>query len=121
MQIAKQIPALLLALVFIVFGLNFFLNFLEMPPMGGDSATFFTLFGGTGYMKFIKILEIGFGLLLLMPKTRALGLILIAPIIVNIVCFELFIAKQPGLGIALLAINAIGIYLNRDKYIGIIK
>jgi hypothetical protein len=27
----KQIPAYLLALVFIVFGLNFFMNFMPMP------------------------------------------------------------------------------------------
>jgi putative oxidoreductase len=120
MKVAKHIPAYLLAIVFIVFGANFFINFMPMPPLTGDTLTFMNLFGGSGYMALIKILEIGFGVLLILSKTRALGLLLVLPIVVNILCFEVFIAKQPGIGIALLIINIIGIYFNREKYKGII-
>lgn len=120
MKIAKHIPAYLLALVFIVFGANFFLNFIPMPPLTGDTLTFMTLFGGSGYMKLIKILEIVFGILLVLPKTRALSLLLILPIVVNILCFEVFIEKEIGLGIVLLVVNLVGIYFNREKYKGII-
>lgn len=121
MKIVKQIPALLLALVFIVFGGVYFLKLIPTPPMTGNLLTFMTLFGDSGYMTFVKILEVVFGLLLLIPKTRALGLLLILPIVVNILCFEVFIAKQPGIGVALLLINFIGIFLAKDKYVGIVK
>jgi putative oxidoreductase len=88
--------------------------------MQGDMATFMQLFGSTGYMTVIKVLEVAIGLLLLLPKTRALALLLIAPITVNILLFEVCISKAPGIGVALVLINAIGIYLNREKYWGIL-
>lgn len=121
MKITKQIPALLLALVFLVFGANFFLKFIPMPAMSGDQLSFMTLFGGSGYMTFIKVLEIAFAVLLIFPKTRALGLLLMLPIVVNIVCFEVFIAKQPGLGVALLLVNILGIFFNKEKYKSIVE
>jgi putative oxidoreductase len=120
MKVAKHIPAYLLAFVFVVFGASYFLHFIPMPPMTGDPLTFMTLFGGSGYMTLIKVLEIAFGVLLIFPKTRALGLLLILPIVVNILCFELFIAKQPGIGVALVIVNLVGIYFYREKYQGII-
>ena len=120
MNIAKQIPALLLALVFIVFGLNFFLHFMPMPPMDGDAGAFAGLLYKTGYLTVVKVLEVSIGILLAIPATRALGLLLIAPICVNIMLFELCIAHKPGIGVALVLINAIGIILSKEKYLGII-
>lgn len=118
----KHIPAYLLALVFIVFGANWFFHFIPMPTEMPDlQAKFFEVFGPSGYMTFVKVLEIVFGIMLLIPQTRALALILIAPICVNILCFELFVAKQPGIGIALVLINLAGLYLNREKYSSILS
>jgi putative oxidoreductase len=79
------------------------------------------LFGSTGYMTVVKICELLFGILILIPKTRALGLILIAPIAVNILIFELHIAKAPGIGVALVVVTAIAIYLNKEKYSSILS
>ncbi len=120
MNIAKQIPAFLLALVFIVFGLNFFLHFLPMPPMDGDAGAFAGLLYKTGYLTVVKVLEVSIGILLLIKPTRALALLLIAPIAVNIMLFELCIAHKPGIGVVLVLINAIGIILSKEKYLGII-
>jgi putative oxidoreductase len=120
MKIAKQIPAYLLAFVFVVFGSNHFLNFMPMPPMSGDPATYMSVMGPTGYMTTIKICEVVFGLLLIFPKTRALGLLLIAPIVVNILLFELHIAKAPGIGVVLVLLVALGIYFNKEKYSSIL-
>ncbi len=120
MKIAKHIPAYLLAFVFVVFGIIYFLKLMPIPPMTGDILTFNNLFTASGYMTFVKVLEVSFGLLLIFPKTRALGLLLILPIVVNILCFEVFIAKQPGIGVALIIINAVGIYFNKEKYKGIL-
>ncbi|MFY8091629.1 MAG: hypothetical protein ACOVMI_10275 [Chitinophagaceae bacterium] len=121
MNILKQSPAYLLGLVYLVFGLNFWLKFLPMPPMTGDPATYFGVMYSSGYLTVVKVLEVVIALLLFVPKTRALALLLIAPITINILLFELCIAKAPGIGIILLLVNAIGIFLNKDKYWAIVK
>jgi putative oxidoreductase len=120
-QHINNIPAYLLALVYLVFGANFFLHFIQMPPMAGNAGAFAGLLYSTGFLAFVKFLEISFGLLLLIPKTRILAYILIAPISVNILLFEIFMAHQLGIGVLLLTLNAIGIFLNKEKYISIIK
>jgi hypothetical protein len=121
-QHLKHIPAYLLGLVFVVFGSEYFLHFMPQPPAQiGNAKAFGELLYSTGFLAFVKVLEISFGLLLLVPKTRALGYILIAPIVVNILAFEIFMAHQPGIGVILIVLNVIGIIVNREKYISIIK
>ena len=121
MNIVKQIPSLLLALVFVIFGANYFFNFLPMPETTGNVKAFFDLFYPTKYLLVIKTLEVVIGVLLVFKPSRALGLLLIAPITVNILLFELLIAQLPGIGVLLVILNAIAIYQHKDKYIGIIK
>ena len=122
MKYTKQIPAVLLGLLFVAFGLAFFFKMMpEQPNLNDNEKSFFGLFMTTGYMTFIKVLEVAFGVLLLVPKTRALGLILIAPIVVNIAAYEFLIHGTPGIGLALIVLNAIGIFLNREKYMSIIS
>lgn len=120
MKILTQIPAYLLGLLFIWGGAAYLFHFMPEQPMTGDSAVFMKLFGDTGYMTVIKICELVCGVILLIPKTRALGFILLAPIVLNILIFELHIAHAPGIGVALVVLNAIGLYLNKEKYIGIL-
>jgi putative oxidoreductase len=122
MKVASQIPAILLALVFVVFGLNFFMNFIPMPPLEGLNKKFFEVMAmESSYMMIVKVLEVAIGLMLLLPKTRALALLLIAPIAVNILIYELVIAHQPGIGILLVVLVAAGIYVEREKYLSIIR
>jgi putative oxidoreductase len=120
MKVISEIPSYILAIIFLVFGLNGFLNFIPLPPPEGDSATFFGVLYTTGYIKVVKVLEIIFAILLLIPKTRPLGLILLMPIIVNILLFELLVAKTPGLSVFMFIIAVIGLYFYRDKYSSII-
>jgi putative oxidoreductase len=119
MQIAKHIPAYLLAALFLFSGVAYFLHLMPMPPMTGDPAAFMTLMGSSGYMDIVKVLEIVVAILLVVPKTRALALVLIAPIVVNILLFEVCIAKAPGIGVALVLVTALAMYLNREKYASI--
>jgi putative oxidoreductase len=122
MNIVKQIPAFLLGALFVFGGASHLFKFGPTPPpMTGDAATFMNLFGSTGYMNVIKICELLFGILVLIPKTRALGLILLAPIVVNILIFELHIAKQPGIGVGLVVVTALAMYLNKEKYSSILS
>ena len=121
MKIIQQIPVYLLALVFLFFGSNFFLHFWPMPPSAGNAATFGGLLFTTGYMTFVKVLQISFAILLLIPKTRALALLLLAPICVNILLFEIFMVGQVGLGALLVVLNAFAIFQHREKYWGILR
>jgi putative oxidoreductase len=121
MNYVKQIPALLLGLLFVAFSVMFFADKMPKQEMSEGAMSFFNVFGPTGYMKFIKGCELLFGILLLLPKTRALGLILMMPICVNIMCYELFIDKHPGIGIGLVIVNIIGLFLNKEKYASIMS
>lgn len=95
----KHIPTIsgaLLGLLFVVFGLNFFLKFIPMPPgppEGSPPALFMGALFPTGYLAFVKVCEILGGLCVALPKTRNIGLLLLGPIIVNILCFHTFLTK----------------------------
>ena len=100
MKHASTIAGVLLGLLFIVFGLNFFLKFIPMPPgppKGSLPALFFGALIPTGYFAFVKVLEILGGLLVAIPKTRNFGLLVLSPIIVNILAFHVFLTNRAGL------------------------
>lgn len=82
----------LLGFVFIVFGLNFFLKFIAIPkpPEGSPAALFMSGMFLGGFLAFVKVLEILGGLLVVFPRTRNLGLLVLGPIIVNIAAFNFF-------------------------------
>ena len=76
-------------------------------------------------MSFVKVLEILGGLLLLLPKTRNLGLLVLGPIIVNILCFHVFLMKcayivDPAL-ISICAISAFLLFTERKAWLGLVK
>jgi len=103
---------LFLGLVFTVFGLNFFLHFLPMPPAPPRAAAFGGALFASGYLfPLLKTTEVVAGLLLLSGRFVPLALAVLAPIVVNIVGFHLFL-EPSGLPIPL-AVLAAEIYLAR--------
>src|SRR5262245_2602138 len=87
--------------LFFVFGLNGFLNFIPAPSHTGPSADFLGALAATGYMfPLIKGTETATGLLLLVGRYVPLALTLLAPVVVNIVAFHLFL-DPAGLAIPL--------------------
>lgn len=100
MKTITAIAGGLLGLAFIVFGLNFFMNFIPMgdgPPAGSPPALFFGAVGPTGFMAFVKVCEILGGVLVAIPKTRNIGLLILGPIILNILAFHVFIGSPASL------------------------
>lgn len=122
MNIVKQVPAYFLAIAFFVFGLNFFFPFMpKQPTPTGDAGTFIGIIYSTGFLKIVKVCEIVFAILIALKPTRALGLLLMAPIVVNIFLYEIVIAHKPGIGVALVAIITLAIYFAKEKYLPIIR
>jgi len=111
--IIRKMPTvarIFLGLVFTVFGLNKLLHFLPQPPMSGPPADFFMALMATGYMlPLIATTEIVSGVFLLSGRFVPLALTLLAPVVVNIVAFHLFLV-QGALGVPL-AVLAAEIYL----------
>ncbi|MBT7406274.1 MAG: hypothetical protein HN754_09195 [Opitutae bacterium] len=94
MKNAENTCAGILGGSFLVFGFNFFFQFFSMPAPPADSLVipFFQATGQSGFMAFVKISEIVSALLIIIPKFRNWGLIILGPIIVNIIAFNVFIA-----------------------------
>jgi hypothetical protein len=89
-------------------------NLMPVPemPEGSPVAHFTAAFGPTGYMTFIKVLELTGGVLVAIPRTRNLGLLVLGPIIVNILAFHVFIMDGEGLfDPALIIIVLLAVYL----------
>jgi uncharacterized membrane protein YphA (DoxX/SURF4 family) len=109
---------ILLGGIFTVFGLNGFLQFLKMPPPPPAAGAFFGALVATGYiMPLIMSVQVFAGVLLLSRRLVPFALTLLAPIVVNILAFHLFLAPQ-GLPMALLVLG-LGLYLawtERDAY-----
>ena len=96
---------LFLGLVFTVFGLNFFVQFLPTPSAPPRAAAFAGALFASGYLfPLLNTTEVVVGLLLLSNRFVPLALAVLAPIVINIVAFHLFLAPSDlGLALAVLA------------------
>jgi putative oxidoreductase len=113
MKYAPLIASLLLGGLFIMSASVVLLGMAPMPELPKDTpiASFMAAFGPTGYMTFVKVLELLGGLLVLLPRTRNAGLLILGPIIVNILAFHQFVAGDGILEPMLLAISLLSLYL----------
>src|SRR5258705_11727252 len=92
MKIATLIARILLGLVFLVFGLNGFLNFLSMGPIPtGLAGQFVGALILSHYFWVVAALQIAGGALLLANRFVPLALVLLGPVIVNILCYHGFL------------------------------
>ena len=102
MKIVTLIARLLLGLVFVVFGLNGFLNFLSMGPMPtGLAGQFISALVLSHYFWVVAGLQVVGGLLLLVNRFVPLALVLLGPVIVNILLYH-FLLNISGVGPAII-------------------
>jgi putative oxidoreductase len=116
MKVLTHVPGAVLAFLFLFGGINFFFPMTPMPTMTGNPAKFMELFGGTGYMTTIKVLEVIGGVLIILPAHRAKALLILGPIAVNILFFEIFIYRGVGVGILLVALVGVQAYIDKAKF-----
>jgi hypothetical protein len=90
LKIASQIARYLLGLIFLVFGLNGFFNFLSMAGPTGIAAQFFGAIFVSHFYVVIFLLQIVPALLLLANRYVPLALTILGPMIFNIVCIHVF-------------------------------
>ena len=86
------ITRIILGLIFTVFSINFFVPFLPMPEPTPEAGAFLGALMDSGYMfYFIKIVELVGGIMLLIGICIPFALVLLAPIVVNIFLFHIFL------------------------------
>lgn len=101
MKIVKTVLCILFALMFINAGLNKLFNYMPMPKMTAEQMKLMEAFVRISWlMPFVGIVEIIGGLLFILPKYRALGAIVIFPVMVGIIIHNA-IYEPAGLAIAL--------------------
>ena len=89
MKIVSTVARYLLGIIFTVFGLNGFLNFIPPMPMPPLAGQFFGVLVASHFMVPIFLIQVVCGLLFLVNRYVPLALTLIAPVIFNILVFHL--------------------------------
>lgn len=100
MKTASTIARYLAGVIFLVFGLNGFLHFIPLPPPSGVAGQFMGALFVSHYLTLIFALQVIGAVLLLANRYVPLALALLAPVIVNILCFHALMAPN-GLPLAL--------------------
>ena len=116
--------SILFGLLLINGGLNKFLNYMPVPEdlpedLLEDTEAIMEI---AWLMPLIGLAEVVGGLLILIPKTRALGALIVFPVMVGVLLTHIFVAPS-GLTIAIViwVILTWIIYENKERYLPIIK
>jgi putative oxidoreductase len=99
MKIATLIARILLGLIFLIFGLNGFLNFIPMPPPTGLAGQYVGALFASHFLILVFTIEIAGALMLLVNRYVPLAIVLLGPVIVNILFFHALMDPS-GLGLA---------------------
>jgi len=116
--------SILFGMMFINSGLNKFFNYMPIPEnMPENMMKVMTAFMEIGWlMPLIAVAEIAGGILFITNKYRALGAIIIFPVMIGILLTHIITAPSGlPLALVLLAINLWIIIENREKYLPMIK
>jgi hypothetical protein len=100
MRTASTIARYLAGAIFLVFGLNGFLHFIPFPPPNGVAGQFMGALFVSHYLTVIFGVQVIGAVLLLANRYVPMALAVLAPVIVNILCFHALMAPS-GLPLAL--------------------
>jgi len=96
----RAIARYLAGVIFLVMGLNGFLNFIPFPPSPGIAGEFMVALYVSHYLWVIFAFQVIAGVLLLANRYVPLAVAVLAPVIVNILTFHATVAPS-GLPLAL--------------------
>jgi putative oxidoreductase len=121
MKIVTLVARLLLGLISLVFGLNGFLNFLNMGPLpSGLAGQFIIALAASHYFWVVAGLQVLGGVLLLINRFVPLALVLLGPVIVNILLYHGFLNRSGAqLAILVTILWFIVFYGHRQYFSGI--
>jgi len=114
MKIAALIARILLGVVFVVFGLNGFLNFIPATLPSGLAGQFIAVLLQSHYVLFVSAFQLAGGVLLLVNRYVPLGLALLAPVIANILVYHLTLDRS-GLPVAIVVAILWGVLFYRHR------
>jgi putative oxidoreductase len=124
MKIATVIARILLGLMFVIFGSNFFLNFIPMPPPPpGLAGDYFKVFAASGYMYVVGAMQLITGLLLLIGRFVPLALTILAAMIFNIWTFHILMNPEGlfPMAILVMVLELFLVWSYRDRFAGILR
>jgi putative oxidoreductase len=121
MRITSIVARYLLGLIFIVFGLNGFLNFIHQPPPANPLAMqFFVAVSQSHFAAFFFAMQVFGGLLLLSGYFVPLALTILAAELYNILAFHLTLAPATIAPALVASVLWILVFLQyRDSFKGI--
>jgi hypothetical protein len=122
MKTASAIARYLAGVIFLVMGLNGFLNFIPLPPPEGVAGQFMGALYVSHYLWVVFAFQVIAGALLLANRYVPLAVGILAPVIVNILTFHAFMAPS-GLPLALfVAVLWVLIFVNvRSAFAGVFQ
>ncbi len=117
------IMSLLFGLVFINAGLNKFFNYMPVPEdMPEKAMTMFTALMQIGWlMPLIAVAEIAGGILFIIPRTRALAAVILAPVMAGILLSHFSLGEGFAIPFVMAAVLIWVIVENREKYLPMVR
>ena len=106
----------------ITFGLNKFLHFIPFPPIEGDGGTLMGIYMTSGFFTLIGVLEIIFGLALVLGKFVPLALTFIIAMLFNGAVFHALHAPEGIVGALVgLVLSLVLVFAYKDRFSEIFK
>jgi len=117
MKIAALIARILLGIIFVFFGLNGFLHFLNGPLPPGLAGQFIGALMQSHYVLFVSAFQVISGVLLLINRYVPLALVLSGAEIANILAFHIFMAPSQIFMALLVAILWTIVFVQQRQYL----
>src|ERR1700682_782688 len=122
MKITALIARYLLALIFLIFGLNGFLHFIRSELPSGTAGQFVGALVASNYLVVVFLLQLVSAILLLLNRHVPLALTLLAPIIVNILMFHILMApSRLALAIVVTVLGVVVFLSVRSAFAGLLQ
>lgn len=119
----KNTVIIIFSILFLIFGSNKFLGFLDLQlPSDPLAKTFLVTMFSTYLVKLVGFAQVSGAILLLFPRTRFLGVLIFLPVILNIDIFHL-VHDNPGNGLWIFVTVLYGliIYFQKEQFEELLK